>query len=42
MELPVNVPQAVARDVCINFRRADVRVAQQSLDHAQVRGKPKT
>ena len=33
MKLPVDVPQAAARDVRVNLRRADVRVAEQFLDH---------
>ena len=37
MKFPVNLPQPVAGDVRINLRRADVRVAEQLLDHAQVR-----
>ncbi len=37
MKLPMNVPQAVAGDVGVNFRGADVRVAEQFLNHAQVR-----
>ena len=37
MELPVNVAQTVSGDVRVNFRRADVRVAQQFLNHPQIR-----
>ena len=37
MKFPVNVPQPVAGDVRVNLRRADVRVAEQFLDHPQVR-----
>ena len=37
MKLPVNLPQAIARDVRINLRRADGRVAEQFLNHPQVR-----
>ena len=36
MELPVNVPQSVARHVRVNFRGADIRVAEQFLDHSQI------
>ena len=37
MELAVNLPQAVPGDVRVNLRGADARVAEQFLDHAQVR-----
>ena len=37
MKLPVNFPQPAARDVRVNLRRPDVRVAEQFLDHAQIR-----
>ena len=37
MKFPVNFPQPVARDVRVDFRRADVRVAEQFLNHAQIR-----
>src|SRR6185437_11983949 len=37
MEFPVNFPQPASRDMCVNFRRADVRVAKQFLNHAQIR-----
>ena len=33
----VNVPQTRGSDVRINFRRADVGVAEQFLDHPQIR-----
>ena len=36
MELPVDIAQPTARDVGINFRGADVGVAEQFLDDAQV------
>ena len=37
MELPVNVPQPAPRHMRIDLRRADVRVAEQFLDDAQIR-----
>ena len=37
MKLPVNIPQPVTGDVRVNFCRADARVAEQFLNHAQVR-----
>ena len=37
MKFFVNFAQAVSRDVRVNFRRADVRMAEQFLDHAQIR-----
>jgi len=37
MKFPVDLPQPVAGDVRVNLRRADVGVAEQFLDHAQVR-----
>jgi hypothetical protein len=37
MKPPVHFPQPRAGDVRINFRCADVRVAEQLLDDAQVR-----
>ena len=37
MEFAVDVPQPVAGDVRVNFRGADVRVAEQFLDDAQIR-----
>ena len=37
MKFPVNFPQAAAGDVRVNLRGADVRVAEQFLDHAQIR-----
>lgn len=36
MKLPMDVTQTVAGDMGVNFRGADVRVAEQFLDHAQV------
>jgi hypothetical protein len=36
MKLPMNIPQPVSADVRVNLRGADVRVAQQFLNHAQV------
>ena len=33
----MNVAQPIAGDVCINLRRADVRVAEQFLNHPQIR-----
>ncbi len=37
MKFFVNLAQTVSRDVRVNLRRADVRVAEQFLDHAQIR-----
>jgi len=36
MKLPMDVPQPVSRDVRVNLRGADVRVAEQFLDHPQI------
>jgi len=37
MKFSVNVTQPVSRHVRINFGRADICVAEQFLDHAQIR-----
>ena len=37
MKFPVNFAQAVASDVRVNLRSADTRVAEQLLDHPQIR-----
>ena len=37
MEFRVNRFQAIAVDVCVNLRRADIAVAQQFLHDTQVR-----
>ena len=37
MKFSVDLPQPVAGDVSVNLRRADIGVAEQFLDHAQVR-----
>jgi len=37
MKFPVDFPQPAAGDVSVDFRRADVRVAEQFLNHPQVR-----
>ena len=37
MKLPVDLPQPAAGDVRVNLRRADARVAEQFLNHPQVR-----
>ena len=37
MKFFVDLAQAVARDVRVNLRRADVRVAEQFLDDPQIR-----
>ena len=37
MKLPVQIPQPVARHVCIKLRRIDARVPQQFLDDSQIR-----
>ena len=33
----MNFAQAISGDVRVNLRRADARVAEQFLDHAQIR-----
>jgi hypothetical protein len=37
MKFPMHFPQPVSRDVRVNFRGADARVAEQFLDHPQIR-----
>ena len=37
MKFPVNLPQPIAGHVRVNLRGADVRMAEQFLDHTQVR-----
>ena len=37
MKPPVDVPQPVPGYVRVNLRGADIRVAEQFLDHAQIR-----
>ena len=37
MKFSVDVQQAIARHVGINLRGADIRVAEQFLNHAQIR-----
>ena len=37
MKFPMNLAQPLAGDVRVNFRYADARMAEQFLDHAQVR-----
>ena len=37
MKLSVDLAQAISRDVRVNLRRADARVAEQFLDHPQIR-----
>src|SRR5688572_12182219 len=36
MKLPMHLPQTAARHVSVNFRGADVRVAEQFLNHSEV------
>jgi len=40
VKFPVNLPQPAAGDVRVNLRCADARVAEQFLDHAQIRAVP--
>jgi hypothetical protein len=37
MKFPMHFPQPVSRDVRVNFRGADARVAEQFLNHPQIR-----
>jgi hypothetical protein len=37
MKFPMHFAQPVARDMRVNFRRADARMAQQFLNHPQIR-----
>ena len=37
MKFPVDVPQPVSRHMRVNLRGADVRVAEQFLNHPQIR-----